>query len=116
MMTNTKKLNAELIGKCIAKRRLAANLTQENVAEKLGIGYEAVSRIERGKSIPTVIRLVELAEIFGCGIQELLTESSTRPDDQAEKIKQMLSELNSKDREMIMETINNLYLHLKNKR
>ncbi len=91
-MTNHTKLNAELIGKSIAKRRLAANLTQDQVAEKLGIGYEAVSRIERGKSIPTVIRLVELAEVFGCGVHELLTESSNRPNDQAEQIKQMLTE------------------------
>lgn len=113
MMTNHKKLNAELISKCIAKRRLATNLTQDQVAEKLGIGYEAVSRIERGKSIPTVIRLVELAEIFGCGIHELLTESSNRPDDQAEQIKKMLIELNSKDREMIMETLHKLYIRLK---
>lgn len=112
-MTNDKKLNAELIGKSIAKRRLAANLTQDQVAEKLGIGYEAVSRIERGKSIPTVIRLWELAEIFDCEIQELLTESSPRPDDQAAQIKQMLLELSSKDRDVIMETIQKLYLHLK---
>lgn len=113
MTTNTRKLNADLIGRCIAKRRLTANLTQEQVAEKLGVGYEAVSRMERGKSIPTVIRLVELAEIFGCEIQELLTEFSTRPDDQAAQIKKMLTELNLKDREMIMETIQKLYLHLK---
>lgn len=57
MTINSKKMNAEKIGQCIAKRRLAANLTQDQVAEKLGIGYEAVSRMERGKSIPTVIRL-----------------------------------------------------------
>ena len=106
-------MNAEKIGQCIAKRRLAANLTQDQVAEKLGIGYEAISRMERGKSIPTIIRLAELAEIFGCGIQELLTESSNRPSDQAEQIKQMLSELNSKDREMIMETLHKLYIRLK---
>ncbi|WP_332880086.1 helix-turn-helix transcriptional regulator [Oxalobacter aliiformigenes] len=29
-------------------------LTQENVAEKLNIGYEAVSRIERGKQSPRI--------------------------------------------------------------
>ncbi len=106
-------MNAEKIGQCIAKRRLAANLTQDQVAEKLGIGYEAVSRMERGKSIPTVIRLFELAEIFGCEVQELLTESSSRPDDQTAQIRRMLVELSSKDRDVIMETMHNLYLHLK---
>ena len=112
-MPNTKMINAEKIGKCIAKRRLAANLTQDQVAEELGIGYEAISRMERGKSIPTVIRLIELAEIFGCEIQELLTETSNRPDDQSSQIKRMLSELNVKDREVIMDTLQNLYAHMK---
>ena len=113
MTTKNKVLSAEKIGQCIAKRRLAANLTQDQVAEKLGIGYEAVSRMERGKSIPTVIRLVELAEVFGCGIQELLTELSTRPDDQATRIKYMLIGLSSNDREMIMEILEKLYFRLK---
>lgn len=112
-MTNTKKYIAKQIGNCIAKRRVAAGLTQDQVAEKLGIGYEAVSRMERGISIPTVIRLAELAEIFSCGIQELLIESSSRPDDQAEQIKMMLLELNAKDRKIILETLHNLYVHMK---
>lgn len=112
-MTNAKKLDAKKIGQCIAKRRLAANLTQDQVAEKLGIGYEAVSRMERGKSIPTVIRLVELAEIFNCGVEELINEFSSRPDDQAVQIKFMLSELDSKDRDMIIDTVQMLYARLK---
>nr|WP_294839844.1 helix-turn-helix transcriptional regulator [uncultured Methylotenera sp.] len=112
-MTKSKKYLAEQIGQCIAKRRLAAGFTQHQVAEKLGIGYEAVSRMERGVTIPTVIRLADLAEIFGCGIQELLIESSDRPDEQAEQIKNMLAKLNSEDRNMILETIQKLYLRLK---
>jgi len=113
MMTKSKKYLAEQIGQCIAKRRLAAGFTQDQVAEKLGVGYEAVSRMERGVTIPTVIRLADLAEIFSCGIQELLIESSDRPDEQAEQIKNMLAELNSEDRNMILETIQKLYLRLK---
>ncbi|WP_332880110.1 helix-turn-helix transcriptional regulator [Oxalobacter aliiformigenes] len=37
-----------------AKKRMEKGLTQENVAEKLNIGYEAVSRIERGKQSPRI--------------------------------------------------------------
>lgn len=111
-MTNAKKLNAEKIGQCIAKRRLAANLTQDQVAEKLGIGYEAVSRMERGISIPTIIRLTELAEIFSCGVHELLLESSSRPEDQAEHIKNMLIKLSKEDRETVLHTVQTLYQRL----
>ena len=113
MMTKSKKYLAEQIGQCIAKRRLAAGLTQNQVSEELGIGYEAISRMERGVTIPTVIRLADLAEVFGCGIQELLIESSDRPDEQAEQIKNMLAKLSSEDRNMILETIQKLYLRLK---
>lgn len=56
------------VGKAIASRRVQAGLTQEEVAEVLGIGNEAVSRMERGTVMPTVGRLVALAEIFGCGV------------------------------------------------
>ena len=101
------------IGRCIAKRRLTANLTQDQVAESLGIGYEAVSRMERGVTIPTVIRLAELADIFSCGIQELIIESSTRAEDQSEQIRSMLIQLSKEDRKIILETVERLYVRLK---
>lgn len=74
-MTTSKQYLAEQISRCISKRRASVNLTLYQVAEKLGIGYEAVSRMERGVTIPTIIRLAELAEIFSCGIEELLIET-----------------------------------------
>ncbi|MCZ4063954.1 helix-turn-helix domain-containing protein [Oxalobacter aliiformigenes] len=72
MWKNKEKAIAQAVGKAIAKKRMEKGLTQENVAEKLNIGYEAVSRIERGIVTPNIARLVELAEIFDCEIDELL--------------------------------------------
>jgi len=112
-MKKSKLYLAEQIGRSIAKRRLTANLTQDQVAESLGIGYEAVSRMERGITIPTIIRLAELAEIFSCGIEELIIESSTRAEDQSEQIRNMLTQLNNEDRKMILETVERLYIRLK---
>ena len=93
------------IGQSIARRRLAAGLTQDDVAEKLGIGMEAVSRMERGLTIPTVVRLAELAEIFGCGIDALVIETSDRGSDQAEHITSLLSGLSKKDRAMVVDVV-----------
>lgn len=112
-MTKYKQNLAKQIGRCIAKRRQAANLTQYQVAESLGIGYEAVSRMERGVSIPTVVRLAELADVFNCGIQELIIESSTRVEDQSEQIRSMLIQLNDEDRKMILETVEKLFVRFK---
>lgn len=50
------------IGKAIAKQRQQSGYTQEQVAEMLEIGNEAVSRMERGLIMPNVVRLIELAE------------------------------------------------------
>ncbi|MDR6202529.1 helix-turn-helix domain-containing protein [Paraburkholderia graminis] len=108
-MTNsdTERL-AEVVGRTIARNRIAAGLTQEQVAEQLGIGNEAVSRIERGLVVPNVARLVELANVFDCDIADLLTEVSSRPSDQAKHLARLLAGVSSKDREMIVEIVERL--------
>lgn len=96
---------AVAIGKAIASRRKKAGMGQDEVAERLGIGDEAVSRMERGKTIPTVLRLAQLADIFGCRLEELISEVSNRPSDQVEQIESMLRNLPIKDREAVLESI-----------
>lgn len=103
---------AKEIGKAIAKKRGAVDLTQEQVAEHLGIGLEAVSRMERGVVIPTVARLVELADIFECNVADLLTLSSNRPSDQALHLSRTLSKLSASDRTLIVEMVEQLATRL----
>ena len=86
------------------------------VAEKLNIGYEAVSRMERGIVMPTVERLVELAEIFGCEAADLLTQSSNRIEDQSAQIKSLLSILEDSDRVFLLDLITKLVERLKNQK
>ena len=99
---------AGVIGRAIAKHRVESDLTQEQVAELLGIGNEAVSRVERGIVMPTVARLVELAEIFECDAADLLTEGSTRTSDQGKYMGQLLAKLNGNDRAMVVEIVERL--------
>lgn len=103
---------AKLVGRAIAKRRVARELTQEQVAERLKVGVEAVSRIERGVVLPTVIRLGEFAEIFQCDVADLVTETSSRPSDQARHIKHLLSRLGYEDRVMILGIVERLATRL----
>lgn len=91
----------------IAKHRTECNLTQEEVAERLGIGSEAVSRLERGVVELSVVKLMQLADIFDCQMYELLTESSNRPNDQGQMISGLLSGLKESDRAFILATSNN---------
>jgi len=103
---------ASMVGQAIARHRVASSLTQEQVAERLGIGNEAVSRIERGLVMPTVARLVELADIFQCDIADLLTEASNRSSDQANYLARLLAKLDNSDRAMIVEVVERLATRL----
>lgn len=107
-MRVTERDLARAIGSAISKRRKSAGLTQEHVAERLNIGSEAVSRMERGTVIPTVARLVELADIYGCPVADLLVESSNRSDDQSRIIGGMLKKLSDSDRALVLEIVEKL--------
>ena len=102
--TSDKQLALD-IGKAIAEQRKVANLTQEEVAEKLGIGAGAVSRMERGTIMPTVARLMELARIFSCPVSKILEKGSNHPSDQAVMLENLLSTLDIKDRTMLVQTM-----------
>ncbi|MCW3662980.1 helix-turn-helix domain-containing protein [Burkholderia cenocepacia] len=103
---------AVAVGKAIAKQRIASGLTQEDVAEQLGIGLEAVSRMERGVVIPTVVRLFELADIFACDAADLLTDASSRSSDQASHLNRLLSRLSTSDRTLLLEVFERLSTRL----
>lgn len=104
---------AKVVGQAIARQRNRSGLTQEAVAEQLGIGMEAVSRIERGIVVPTIARLFELATVFECDAADLLTESSTRPTDQASYLGALLAELEHADRQLVLELVERLVERLK---
>lgn len=99
---------AELVGQAIARQRARCKLSQEEVAEQLGIGNEAVSRIERGIVMPNIERLVQLAAIFGCETAELLTGGSSRPEDQASRLYGLLVRLEARDRELVLDMVERL--------
>ena len=115
-MTPDERALAGAIGKAIAKRRATTGLTQEEVAEVLQIGSEAVSRMERGTVMPTVGRLVELAEIFQCGIGELLFEVSPQANDQSNRIANLMGGLSREDRNFVLFMVEKLSLHLSEKK
>ena len=95
------------VGDAIGRRRQRAGMTQEAVAEKLGIGPEAVSRMERGVGSVTAERLIVLAEMFSCRADELLLQASHRPADQAGELASLLEGLPSGERLYLMESIRN---------
>lgn len=62
-------------GKKIAALRKAKNMTQMELADEMGVSYQAVSNWERGNSMPDIGKLPQLALILGCSVDEILGES-----------------------------------------
>lgn len=59
------------------KRRLQGAIpTQSEVARILGVVPSAVSKWERGLAKPRADKLVEIAKLYGCTVDELLAEDS----------------------------------------
>ena len=61
------------IGKFIAERRKTINITQLQLSEKLGITDKAISKWERGIAMPDTAIMLELCDILGITVNELLT-------------------------------------------
>ena len=69
---------------------------------------EAVSRMERGIVVPTVVRLAELAQLFDCELADFLRETSNRPTEQGIVLSQQLARLDDVDRTLLLETVERL--------
>ena len=67
------------IGANIAAHRKNAGLTQAGLAEKLNYSDKAVSKWERGDSIPDVLTLMQLADQFGITVNDLLADPEALP-------------------------------------
>jgi len=68
------------IGANIAMYRKKAGLTQAGLAEKLNYSDKAVSKWERGESVPDVLTLAQLAEQFEISINDLLCDPEALPE------------------------------------
>lgn len=65
-------MNQEKIGKLIAKMRKEKGLTQQELGDKVGVGYRAVSKWETGLTLPDISIINELSNILGITADELL--------------------------------------------
>jgi transcriptional regulator with XRE-family HTH domain len=60
------------VGNQIANLRKQKGLTQEELAEKVGVSAQAISKWENGHTLPETILLPILAELFNCSIDTIL--------------------------------------------
>lgn len=76
---NDEKLKKQ-IGANIASYRKRLGLTQAGLAEKLNYSDKAISKWERGESVPDVLILYQLAELYQITVNELVEDPNVLPE------------------------------------
>ena len=67
--------SAKSLGEVLKNHRTECKMTQEFVAESIGVSRQAVSKWESGTSDPSTSNLLALAKLFGIDAKELLDET-----------------------------------------
>ena len=81
------------IGRFIAERRKKAGLTQLQLAEKLGITDKAISKWERGLTMPDTSIMLELCDIISISVNELLCGEKLDMENNDQKNEQLLLDM-----------------------
>ena len=97
-------MNQIKIGKFIAECRKNVNLTQMQLAEKLNITDRAISKWETGRAMPDSSIMLELCDILGISVNELLSGEKIDMENNNQKNEQLLLEM-AKDVENKNKTI-----------
>lgn len=76
----------ETMGQIIRRLRKERNLTQEELAEQLGVTFQAVSKWENDTGMPDISQVVPLANVFGVTTDVLFGMNSTDADADVEAL------------------------------
>ena len=79
-------MNSTVFSENMKKYRLAKKYTQEEVAEKLCVTAQSVSRWECGNTLPDVLLLPEIAKLYGVMVDDLFKKQSIAYDNYAQRL------------------------------
>ena len=76
-----KKAVAKSLGEALKENRIRCQMTQEFVAETLGVSRQSVSKWENGSSDPNTSNLIALAKLYKISPEELLECATRTPEE-----------------------------------
>lgn len=103
---------ATRLSRNLAARRRVISLTQAQVAERLGVDTETVSRFERGKHVPSLLTLERMAAVLITSVGELLAEKPSQADDQSLVITSWMAPLRPDDQAFVRALLKQCCDHL----
>ncbi len=86
-------MNQEKIGKFIAKLRKQKNMTQQELAKKLGVTDRAISKWENGRGLPDYSLLQNLCDALSVSINELFSGEKISKENYKKKAEENMSKL-----------------------
>ena len=96
---------ARAVGRIISEKRRCLGLSQEELAERVGINQESLSKMEKGAMAPKFERLRLFAEALECRVEDLFKFSPGQADEQAVTISELIRGLPDNKRELIVRVI-----------
>ena len=95
------------IGAFLKALRKEKNLTQEQAAEQLGVSNRTVSRWETGTNMPDISLLLEIAELYGVSIPELIEgeRKSEKMNEEAKEVAARMSDYAETEKTTILKNI-----------
>ena len=100
------------IGTFLKLLRKEKNLTQEQLAERLGVSNRTVSRWENGNNMPDISLLSEIAEFYDVSIPELIygERKSENMREEAKEVAETMSDYAKAEKETLVKSIRNMSL------
>ena len=108
------KLDYRIISKRIKEARKLANLTQEELAEKIDISTNAVAKLEANLMTASLKTLINIANILNIDINYLLIDEKSKNKEDTSKdifLNSLISNLSEKDKDLIIHIINGLKIY-----
>jgi len=105
-MVDGKNGLAVRLGARIKARRMALSLKQDQLADRLGVEVNTISRMECGTHLPSLTRLEQVAAELGVSVASLLGDATTNMHDQAELLRGTLDGLTPRERGLVIEVAN----------
>jgi transcriptional regulator with XRE-family HTH domain len=98
----------KIVGKVIASRRIRNGMTQDNLAEKLGLARESISKMEQGAIAPKFERLRPLSHALNCSVEELFHMPADGTTEASAIVVDMINPLPLDQQKMVVEMVTQL--------
>lgn len=102
---------AKRLGRNIAERRKQLEWTQEQVAERVGVDAETISRFERGANLPSLLTLENLSTALRLSVGDLLSKQRPEPASEAAIFEALIADLSLGERALVMSIVRNCCDH-----